>query len=97
MSYAEEHTSDTALMVIEAPTVIDAAGHTVPATLAVEGDTITLTISPEPEAIYPITAEVATAAPTDLVSIARDPVEYGLSDPKAPVFEKLKASLPKPR
>jgi Concanavalin A-like lectin/glucanases superfamily len=95
MSYAEEHTSDTALMVIEVPTVMDAAGHTVPATLVVEGDTITLTISPEPEVSYPITAEVATAAPTDLVSIARDPVEYGLSDPKASVFENLNAGLTK--
>jgi sugar lactone lactonase YvrE/plastocyanin len=95
MGYAEEHTSDTALMVIEAPTVIDAADHTVPATLAVEGDTITLTISPEPEASYPITAEVATTAPTDLVSIARDPVEYGLSDPKETVFEELNSGLTK--
>jgi PKD domain/Concanavalin A-like lectin/glucanases superfamily/NHL repeat len=95
MSYAEEHTSDTALMVIEAPTVIDAAGHTVPATLAVEGDTITLAVSPEPEASYPITAEIATAAPTDLVSVARDPVKYGLSDPKASVFENLNADLTK--
>jgi streptogramin lyase len=95
MSYAEEHTSETALMVIETPTVIDAAGRTVPAALSVEGDTITLTISPEPEASYPITAEVATTAPTDLVSIARDPVEYGLSDPKETVFEKLNAGLTK--
>ena len=95
MSYAEEHTSDTALMVIEAPTVMDAAGHTVPAILTVEGDTITLTISPESETNYPITAELATAAPTDLVSIARDPVEYGLSDPKASVFEHLNSGLTK--
>jgi Concanavalin A-like lectin/glucanases superfamily/NHL repeat len=95
MGYAEEHTSDTALMVIEPPTVIDAAGHTVPATFTVEGDTITLTVSPESEASYPVTAEVATATPTDLVSIARDPVIYGLADSKAPVFEHLNTKLTK--
>lgn len=95
MSYAEEHTSYTALIVVEAPIVVDAAGHSVPATFAVEGDTITLTISPEPEVSYPITAEIATAAPTDSVSLARDPVKYGLSDPKASVFENLDPGLTK--
>ena len=93
MAYAETHTNDTALMVIEPPTVLDAAGNAVPASLAVEGDTVTLTVTPEPEASYPITAEIASAAPTNPVSVARDPVKYGLSDPKAPVFEHLDPGL----
>jgi hypothetical protein len=95
MGYAEERTNDAALMVVEPPTVLDASGNPVPASLTVEGDTITLTVSPESEVAYPITAELASAAPTDLVSIARDPVKYGLSDPKTSVFENLKAGLTK--
>jgi hypothetical protein len=93
MSYAESQTDEAALMVIETPTVLDAAGDPVPATLAVDGDTITLTLSPTAETSYPVSAEIPTSAPADLVSVARDPVSYGLSDPKAPVFESLNPRL----
>ncbi len=95
VEYAEAHTTQTALSVIEPPTVLDAAGHTVPATLTTSGDRITLTISPPEGVTYPVSAEVATAAPSDLVSIARDPVLYGISDPKPEIFTSLDPKLQK--
>jgi alpha-tubulin suppressor-like RCC1 family protein len=95
IEYAETHTAQTALSVIEAPTVLDAAGHSVPATLAVNGDRVTLTISPSKEVTYPVSAEVATAAPNDLISMARDPILYGISDPKPEVFTSLDPKLEK--
>jgi sugar lactone lactonase YvrE len=93
LAEAETETADTTLMVIQAPTVLDADGNVVPASLSVEGQTVTMSLSPESGAEYPITAEMPSSAPSDLVSIARDPVTYGLSDPKASVFASLDPAL----
>ncbi len=93
MSYAETQTDGSALMVIEPPTVLDAAGRPVAASLTTSGDTITLTLSPTAEATYPISAEIPTAAPPNAVSVARDGPKYGLSDPKTAVFEHLNSGL----
>jgi hypothetical protein len=86
MTRAEAEAGGSALAVIEPPTVLDAAGNSVPATLSVSDDKITLSLTPASGASFPVTAELASAAPTDLVNVARDPVRYGISDPKAPVF-----------
>lgn len=77
---AEAKYGTGALMAIETPKAVDAAGHTVPATLTTSGDTVTVTLSPEAGVTYPILTEVSIAAPTDKVSEERDPVYYGLAD-----------------
>ena len=85
---AETHTGGATLMVIEPPVVEDASGESVPATLSLEGDTVTLAISVEAETKYPVTAQASVAAPSDLASTSRShTVRYGLSDPKPQSFE----------
>ena len=96
LEYAETHQASVPLMLIEAPTVLDAAGEPVPASLGVSGDTVTLTLTPGAGAAYPLSAEVATVAPTDLVSTARDPTHYGLSEHDPHVFETLNSKLEGP-
>jgi sugar lactone lactonase YvrE len=82
MSAAEADVGTAALMVIQPPQVIDAHGDTVPVTLSVREDTITLTIKPDETTTYPILAAMPVAAPSDKVSGERDPFEYGLADEK---------------
>jgi hypothetical protein len=93
MEYAEAHSPSPPLLVIEPPTVLDAAGQPVPARLTIDEATVTLTLSPPANASYPLAAELPVTAPTDLVSTARDPVTYGLSDAKKQVFEPLNEGL----
>ena len=93
MSYAETQTGEAVLMVIEAPTVLDATGTPIPATLSADGDTITLAVSPPAGASYPLDAEIPAAAPSNPVSSARDPLRYGLSDAKSESFTSLNAGL----
>jgi Tol biopolymer transport system component len=84
---AETHTGGRMLMVIQTPTVIDAVGDSVSASLSVDGDTVTLAISAGEGATYPITAQTSVAAPTDQASTARGhTIRYGLSDPKTASF-----------
>ena len=80
MSSAEAAYGTAALMVIEPPRVVDAQGHSVPASLSIHEDTITLTITPDETTTYPVLAAVSVAAPSDKVSGERDPFEYGLAD-----------------
>jgi len=88
VTYAEEHTTDTTLMVIEAPKVMDSKGNSVTSSLSIGTDAITLTISPGGGTTYPVTAETNIAAPTNQASEAKThTVRYGLSDPKATSFE----------
>jgi alpha-tubulin suppressor-like RCC1 family protein len=88
VTYAEEHTTDTTLMVIQTPKVMDAKGNTVTASLSIENEIIKLTISPSGGTTYPVTAETNIAAPTNEASEAKaHNVRYGLSDPKASSFE----------
>jgi hypothetical protein len=86
MSAAEGRLGAAALMVVEAPIVIDSHGTAVPAVLSVHEDTITLTIRPSGTTTYPLVAAVSVAAPSDKVSGERDPFEYGLADELAPDF-----------
>jgi hypothetical protein len=88
MASAETQTAGQALMVIPRPTVVDAAGDSVPASLSITGDTINLTIKPGPTTTYPTIAGLTIAAPTDKVSAERDPVRYGLSDEHHTTFAK---------
>jgi PKD repeat protein len=84
---AEMHTAGRTLMVIEAPTVLDASGKSVSASLSSEGDTVTLSITASGGAAYPVTAQTSVAAPTDAASVAKGhTVRYGLSDPKPQSF-----------
>jgi alpha-tubulin suppressor-like RCC1 family protein len=89
LTYAEEHTTSTTLMIIQAPTVMDAKGNTVTSSLSIENDTVTLTISPGGGTSYPVTAETNITAPTNQASEAKThKVRYGLSDPKPSSFEQ---------
>ncbi len=83
MSYAEDQTAGKALLTVTPPSVTDAEGAAVPASLSATGDTIELTIKPSPSATYPLLLDTTIAAPTNEQSIERDPVKYGISDPKA--------------
>ncbi len=83
MSYAEDQTAGKALLTVTPPSVTDAEGAAVPASLSTTGDTIELTIKPSPSATYPLLLDTTIAAPTNEQSIERDPVKYGISDPKA--------------
>jgi sugar lactone lactonase YvrE len=94
LTYAEEHASATVLMVIAAPTVLDAEGHSVAAHLAVSGSTVTFSITPEGEPHYPLIATESLAAPSDQATLAAaHSFSYGLSDQNAPVFESLDPKL----
>jgi hypothetical protein len=87
MKSAEEHTADTILMVIQAPKVLDASGATVPASLSVQGNTITMTVTPSGGTAWPATAEFTIGAPSDRASAAKATgAKYGFSDPHAATF-----------
>jgi hypothetical protein len=88
VTYAEEHTTSTTLMIIEPPKVMDAKGNIVSSSLSEEGNTITGTVSPGGSTNWPVTAEFNIAAPSNAASAAKaSKVRYGLSDPKATSFE----------
>ncbi len=94
LTYAEAHAGGTVLMVIQAPTVTDPEGHTVPAHLSIDGGTVTLSITHEAEPTYPLIATESLAAPSGRATAASaHTVSYGLSDPKAPVFASLDPKL----
>ncbi|MGD0454005.1 MAG: hypothetical protein ABSB69_10445 [Solirubrobacteraceae bacterium] len=87
-SYAESHTENTTLMVLPAPTVVDAEGKAVSSSLSVQGNTIKLSITPG-AAKYPVTAEVSADAPTNAASAKRTPAPtIGFSSQLAKPFEK---------
>lgn len=87
MKAAEEYTADTVVMVIQVPKVLDASGAPVPASLSVEGNTITMTVTRSESTTFPATAEIAVAAPSDPVSATKTPAaKYGFSDPHAATF-----------
>ena len=88
---SEAQTADQTLMVIQAPTVTDAAAHSIPASLRVSGDTITLTIKPASGATFPLLAATTIAAPSDKTSEERDPVTYGLADDRPQTFTEIKS------
>ena len=93
MVSAEAQTGDKTLIVIQAPAVTDSSAHNVPAAFAISGDTVTLTVKPQPGASFPMIADVALAAPSDKVSTERDAVKYGLSDVNASTFESFDSNL----
>jgi hypothetical protein len=62
---AEGHVTGNVLMVIAPPTVADAERHSVPASLSVRGETVTLTLSPPENAAYPLSAETAVAGSSE--------------------------------
>jgi hypothetical protein len=88
MTYAESHASGKTLMVIQAPTVMDAAGHTIPASLSVEGNTVTMTLTPGKETTYPATAAVAVAAPSTKKAGPGPDAHRGLSDEQKSAFDE---------
>ncbi|HUA74052.1 MAG TPA: LamG-like jellyroll fold domain-containing protein [Solirubrobacteraceae bacterium] len=49
------------VMVLDARRVRDASGDPVPVLLSIEGETVTMTVSPSAEAVYPLTAELAAS------------------------------------
>jgi sugar lactone lactonase YvrE len=89
---AEEAAGSSALMVIAPPTVVDAAGSTVPASLRIVGNHVVLTVYPSKETAYPTTAMLNVAAPTDKVSAERDPFEYGLADDNPKTFTEMETT-----
>jgi len=81
MAFAESQTAGKALMTIAPPNVTDAEGHTVPASLSVTGDTLTLAVKPGAGVAFPLLADTTIAASSDKASATRDPVRFGISDP----------------
>ncbi len=89
LSYAEEHTAYTTVMVIRAPTVLDASGTTVSAALKVDGNAVTMAVSPSESTKYPVTAALAINAPSDKASATKaTEAHYGLSDPNEKPFAR---------
>ncbi len=86
MTSAEEQVGSGILMVIETPRAVDAEGNTVPTSLKVSGDTITVTVKPEMTTAYPTLIDLRVAALSDTESAARDPLEYGLADNRPETF-----------
>ncbi len=62
LATAQAQASGTVLLVMAPPTVKDAAGGEVPASLSANDETVTLTISPAEQASYPLTAETAVSS-----------------------------------
>ncbi len=80
-------------MVLPAPTVVDAEGHTVSATLSVEGNTIKLSVTPG-SAKYPVTAAVSADAPTNTASAKRTPAPtYGFSSQSPTPFQESEEEI----
>jgi sugar lactone lactonase YvrE len=93
LATAESETSEDTLMVIEPPTVTDANGHSVSATLTTSNNTITLHIATNQETTYPVIADPSIAAPTDTASNARAAkYNYGISDQNPENFERSGAN-----
>ncbi len=84
MTAAEAQFGTAALMIIESPQVVDAHGHTVPASLSVYENTITMTIKPDETTTYPLLVDMSVAAPSDTVSGERDPFGYGIGEEAEP-------------
>jgi Ig domain of plant-specific actin-binding protein/Bacterial Ig-like domain len=60
---AETEAEGKVLAVITPPVVMDANGNSVPASLSIEGETVTLAVAPAADAAFPVTAETADVAP----------------------------------
>lgn len=89
ISYSEASAEGTVRMVVEAPTVMDAAGETIAASLTVDGSSLKLTISPSGTTSYPATAALSLAAVPDATSAATAPAaRVGLSDEQKSPFEE---------
>jgi hypothetical protein len=84
IEYAKAHTANKVLAVIKKPTVLDAAGREVPASLSIKGNTFTMSMSPGESAVFPVTA--AIIIPGDTGGTALPELHYGLSDPKPEDF-----------
>lgn len=84
---AEQQTGGTALMVVEPPTATDARGGSVPASLSVAGNTVTMSVSPGLTTAFPVMTAVTVSAASDQASAARpQDLRYGLSDQRAAAF-----------
>jgi hypothetical protein len=68
VTQAETSAGGTVVMVIQAPTVLDASGAVVPSSLSADGESVTLTLAPAEGVTYPVTAETAVAAPGGTVA-----------------------------
>jgi PKD repeat protein len=95
LEYAKAHTTNKLLMVIKKPTVVDADGDEVPATFGVEGDTFTIHILPSDSAVFPVTASIASSAPSDENGGTPPLPEThdGFSDPHPATFEDFDSNL----
>jgi sugar lactone lactonase YvrE len=78
LATAEEQAETKVLMVIAPPTVRDAAGNSVAASLSASGETVTMTISPGENATFPVTAETEIAAPQEQLA---GPMDRALAVP----------------
>jgi sugar lactone lactonase YvrE len=87
LATAEAQSGASTLLVIQSPTATDAAGHSVPASLSVTGDTIKLTLRPTPTTTYPVLVDPTFTAPPNKASEARVPAfRYGFSDLRPETF-----------
>jgi hypothetical protein len=93
VAYSEERNNGQTLMVIRAPAAVDSQGEPVPATLTTTGTTITMHLTPNTDATYPITAQLALASFPNHTSEERDPVKYGLADDTVQAFSPFDQNL----
>jgi alpha-tubulin suppressor-like RCC1 family protein len=83
MTSSEGESAGDTLMVIEPPTVKDAEGNTVPASLTANGDTITLKLTLDPTTSFPVIVDPTVAGHTDKNSAASaHKFRYGLAAAK---------------
>jgi tripartite motif-containing protein 71 len=94
VSVAETQTGGQTLMVIHAPTVTDAAGKTVPASLQIHGDNLTLIVKPT-GVMFPVMAALTIAGHSDKTNATQHPVHYGLADDTLEAFLKFDPNLKK--
>jgi hypothetical protein len=86
MQAAEQQTVNP-LMVISPSGAVDARGITVPASLSIVGNTVTMTVSPNTGATFPVMASLAVAGPSAHASAAKAPkLIYGFSDQRPTTF-----------
>lgn len=89
---AEAKGGEQALLVVGAPHAVDADGNTVPSEIVGVGSTLTLSVHPSSETVYPVHVLVEVSAPTNVVSEERDPIAYGLSDQEPTTFSSFDRS-----
>ena len=95
LAEAEAGFPEASLMALDAPTARDASGNSVPASLSVRNDIVTLTIQPPAGTAYPIIVAPAVAAPSARRRKPTTKHYYGFADHSASVYDSFDQNLVK--